>query len=125
MKNEYGATLDRNGYANSIIPFHDENTCFLCGGNGRGKMDRHEVFGGAYRDKSKRLGLWVHLCHDPCHMKKAHGDGKTERGLRYTAQSISMELYGWSVDDFRREFGKSYLEIPALHLLINWEGNNA
>ena len=36
MKNEYGVKLDRNGYAPSIIPGHDEYRCLLCGKNGMG-----------------------------------------------------------------------------------------
>lgn len=108
MKNEYGVELDRNGYAPSIIPYHDELCCFICDGNGNGKMDRHEIFGGAYRDKSKRLGLWVYLCHDPCHMKRAHGNRGYQQMLRNTAQSFAMEKYGWTKEDFIREFGKNY-----------------
>ena len=57
--------LDKNGYAPSIVTF-DTNCCFLCGGQDE-KLDRHECFGGAMREKSKRLGLWVPLCHNRCH----------------------------------------------------------
>lgn len=65
MKNEFGACLDKNGYAPSIVTF-DTDCCFLCGGQDE-KLDRHECFGGAMREKSKRLGLWVPLCHVRCH----------------------------------------------------------
>lgn len=34
VNNEHGVKLDRNGYAPSIIPGHDERRCFLCGRNG-------------------------------------------------------------------------------------------
>ena len=29
--------------------------------------------------------------------------------LKQIAQRTAMETYGWSIDDFIREFGKSYL----------------
>lgn len=46
MTNEYGARLDRNGYAPSIVQeYMDE--CFICRANGyRDKLDRHEIFTG-------------------------------------------------------------------------------
>lgn len=101
--------LDRNGYAPSIIPGHDEHMCWLCARNGNGKMDRHEVFGGAYRAKSKRLGLWVHLCHDDCHLNGVHKSATQASFLKAEAQREAMERYGWSREDFIREFGKNYI----------------
>lgn len=59
MLNEYGETLDRNGYAPSIV--QDIDGCYFCARQD-GKLDRHEIFHGAYRQKSKALGLWVTLC---------------------------------------------------------------
>lgn len=109
-KNEYGATLDRNGYAASIM--QDDERCYLCGQYGGDRMDRHEVFGGAFRDKSKRLGLWVLLHHDPCHVygkHAVHQDAEVNRRLKAEAQQAAMEYYHWTVADFIREFGKNYL----------------
>ena len=79
MKNEFGVVLDRNGYAPSILqrgrrgicggedaPGH----CYCCGRReGRGfleRLERHEPWGAANRQKSKALGLWVTLCRE-CH----------------------------------------------------------
>ena len=101
--------LDRNGYAPSIIPKHSAERCWWCGANGRGKMDRHEVFGGAYREKSKRLGLWVHLCHDSCHLNGVHKHAEWARLTKEEAQQQAMETFGWTIEDFIREFGKNYL----------------
>lgn len=101
--------LDKNGYAPSIIPLHDENMCYLCGRNGNGKMDRHEVFGGPYRAKSKRLGLWVYLCHDSCHLNGVHKDASIANELKAEAQGHAMSEYGMNEYYFIREFGKSYL----------------
>lgn len=100
--------LDKNGYSPSIIPFHSSTQCWLCDCNGRGKMDRHEVFGGAYRAKSKRLGLWVHLCHDDCHLNGVHKSARTAEFLKAEAQYHAMKEFGWTTEDFIREFGKNY-----------------
>ena len=107
--------MDKNGYAPSIMqdtvfePF-----CYLCGANGAlDKLDRHEIYGGSNREKSKRLGLWVLLCHNDCHIfgpMAAHNNASTALRLKQEAQRRAMEAYGWSTEDFIREFGKNYLE---------------
>lgn len=105
--------LDRNGYSASILQDDPIPHCFLCGRSGYVKLDRHEVFGGAYRQKSKRLGLWVLLCHHECHLfgpHSAHQDAATAMTLKRLAQRAAMLRYTWSVADFRLEFGKNYLE---------------
>ena len=101
---------DRYGYGPSIMQ-DDISFCYLCGRQDR-KLDRHEPFGGAYRDKSKALGLWIVLCHDDCHEGRngAHGDPAVNYRLRQEAQKAAMEKYGWSTEDFIREFGKNRLE---------------
>ncbi len=103
--NEYGVTLDRNGYAPSIIP--SVEGCFWCGRKD-GKLDRHEVFHGAYREKSKALGLWVNMCHE-CHMRLHHKDAQIDATLKKEGQCAAMALYGWGVSEFRRRFEKNYL----------------
>lgn len=100
---------DKNGYAPSIISGHSDTQCWLCGCNGRGKMDRHEVFGGAYREKSKRLGLWVNLCHDGCHLNGVHKNAYDANLLKEDAQYCAMTKLGWTKEDFIREFGKNYM----------------
>lgn len=99
-----------NGYSPSIIPGHDESCCWLCGANGRGKMDRHEIFHGPYRSKSKALGLWVHLCHSDCHLNGVHRHGGVDRELKAEGQRRAMEVYGWTTEDFIREFGRNYID---------------
>ena len=94
MKNEYGVRLDRNGYAPSIIPGHGEYCCLLCGKNRY--IERHEVFGGAYRAKSKAYGLWVHLC-ESCHRTGSdavHSTGGA--AVKERAQRAAMAAYGWT-----------------------------
>lgn len=113
MTNERGVKLDRNGYAPSIIPGHDERRCFLCGRNGAADhLDRHEVFGGANRQRSKADGLWVHLCHASCHQGDGgvHSSVKLSRALQAKAQRCAMRAYGWTVDDFRARYRNNYID---------------
>ena len=99
--------MDANGYNPSILQ-SDLTHCFRCNGRHR-KLDRHEIFGGANRAKSKRLGLWVMLCHEECHLNGVHKHPDEMRELREIGQRQAMVTYGWTVDDFRREFGKNYI----------------
>ena len=107
-KNEYGAALDRNGYAPSIVPGHGEWQCYGCGRNQN--LERHEIFGGAFRRKSKEYGLWVHLC------PRCHREGEEavhRRGgywLKADGQFAAMATYGWDTEEWRRRFGKNYLD---------------
>ena len=113
MKNIYGATLDRNGYAPSIIGDHNEYRCKLCARNGTAvHLDRHEIFGGGLREKSKRYGLWVHLCGWSCHRGNngVHRNRRIDLALKREAQKKAMEEYGWGVDEFRAVFRNNYLD---------------
>jgi hypothetical protein len=107
MRNEYGESLDRNGYAISLFDLYS-GTCFVCGRSDRA-LQRHEIYHGAYRDKSKALGLWVQLC-DVCHDRLHHRDARIDRQIKEYAQRVAMNQYGWTVAEFRKRFGKSYLE---------------
>lgn len=115
MKNEFGEKLDRNGYAPSIMQ-QDESCCFLCkceAGYGFNELQRHEAFGGALREKSKRLGLWCWLHGNTCHEngpQAVHQNAQSARYVKACAQRAAMDTYGWSVEDFIREFGRNYLD---------------
>lgn len=100
--------MDRNGYNTSLLQT-DLTRCFLCGRRDR-KLDRHEVWGGAYREKSKATGMWVMLCHEDCHegRKGVHQNPERAHELRQLGQMALMEN-GWTVEDVRREFGKNYI----------------
>lgn len=91
-----------------------ERTCYLCGRNGaKDHLDKHHIFGGAYRNKSEHYGLTVYLCHDRCHENGEHAvhrDAGVMRELRQYGQRKAMEENGWTVGDFIREFGKNYLD---------------
>lgn len=98
--------LDRNGYGLSLLQ-DDESRCYLCG-NRAGKLDRHEIYGASNRKKSKELGFWVTLCHEPCH-RLAHGDRAVMDLLHFRGQIAAMNTYGWSKEDFRNVIGRNYL----------------
>lgn len=105
MKSDFLAPLDRNGYAESIV--QDVPGCWFCCTR-CGKLDRHEIYHGAYRRKSKAYGLWVLLCHD-CHMTLHQSDAALDAVLKRQGQRIAMQHYAWSTADFRSRFGKNYL----------------
>lgn len=106
MKNEYGITLDRNGYAPSVIDVYDDHKCFKCWKSG--DLARHEVFHGGNRTKSKALGLWVRLC-PACHERLHQKDGELDAELKREGQIAAMRYYCWTIDDFRERFGKNYI----------------
>lgn len=90
-----------------------EKRCFLCGANGADDpLDLHHIFGAANRKKSTKYGLTVYLCHNRCHIfggMSVHQNAKTNMRLKRYGQLKAMQENQWSVDDFIREFGKSYL----------------
>lgn len=123
MTNEFGAKLDRAGYAPSIMQqtTHGRCCCYLCGKPaGYEKMDRHEPYGGALRQKSKELGLWVLLHHWGCHEGpgSVHAGGDAARELRADAQRAAMLRYGWTREKWIEEFGKSELSEEECRRLI-------
>ena len=95
-------------YADSIMQ-SDHSCCYNCRRCDQ-KLDRHEIFGGAYRKKSASMGLWVSLCHDRCHLNGVHIDGDFMRRLRAEGQKMAMVWYGMTTEQFIREFGKNYID---------------
>lgn len=91
----------------------EERRCWLCGRNDPSDpLERHHIMGGAYRKKSEKYGLVVYLCGNMCHRNgrgAVHRNGDQMRRLRRYGQLKAMQEQGWTEDDFRREFGKSYL----------------
>lgn len=103
MENEYGVRLDSNGYAPSLLNTGDG--CYICERNLT--TQRHEIFHGPYREKSKQYGLWINVCHY-CHYQIHNGDGRMNKYLKCDGQKAAMERYEWTVQDFRERFGKNY-----------------
>lgn len=97
---------------NSILDTPDADGrlhCFSCGKTQ--PLECHHVFGGALRSKSEQYGLTVHLCN-ACHNtppRGVHHNAAAMRALKAVAQRRAMAAYGWSTDDFIREFGKNYI----------------
>lgn len=88
--------------------------CFLCGRNGsEDPLDRHHIFGGAYRGKSEQYGLVVYLCHERCHIfgkYAAHRNAEIMRYLCRYGQEKAMRENHWTAEEFIKEFGKDYRE---------------
>ena len=86
----------------------DMNHCYCCGATRC--LEKHHIFGGAFRKKSERLGLTVRLCHN-CHNEPplgVHHNAEQMLLLHQAGQQTAMATYGWSTDDFIQEFGKNY-----------------
>ncbi len=104
MTNEYGEALDRNGYAETILP---SSGCYICARTNL-PLQRHEIFHGPYRKKSKAYGCWVNLCYE-CHAEVHHSNLLSLR-LKRIAQQRAMNKYSLTVSDFRKIFGKNFKE---------------
>lgn len=72
---------------------------------------RHEVFFGANRQKSIEYGLVVFLTPAMHNMsnKGVHFNREFDLQLKRIGQAAAMKKYGWTVDEFRKIFGKSFL----------------
>lgn len=88
--------------------------CWLCGRNGmQDPLDRHHIFGGPYRDKSEKYGLVVDLCHSRCHIfgkNAVHQSKDTMQRLREYGQRKAMKEQGWTIAQFRQQFGRNYID---------------
>ncbi|MBP5720442.1 MAG: hypothetical protein J6W82_05200 [Bacteroidales bacterium] len=97
----------KSKYVPSILQRHEG--CYLCWRTDR-KLDRHEVFPGAYRQKSKEDGLWVLLCHEDCHEgpNGVQYNAERARKLKKIAQLAAMKKYGWTIEQWRERYGKDW-----------------
>lgn len=107
-----------------------DGRCFLCGRDGKeDPLDWHHIFGGAAdREKCERYGLKVRLCHGRCHIFgefAAHNNAGTAKTLRRWGQKKAMVELGWDVDDFRREFGRNYLDDEELEEIARIQEEDA
>ena len=91
--------------------------CWLCGRNGQqDRLDRHHIFGAYNRNKSEKYGAVVLLCHERCHIfgqNAVHQNKETMQMLHEWGQRKVMKEQGWTIEDFRNEFGKNYLEVET------------
>lgn len=94
--------------AESIMPFDTAGRCYIC--RRICHTEEHHIFGGGMRKLSEQYGLKVHLCHW-CHNEPprgVHHNAENNRRLKASAQSRSMYIYGWSIDEWRKLFRKDY-----------------
>lgn len=96
----------------SIIHDLEERTCLVCGAVGNTHI--HEVFFGrtGNRDLSIKYGLCVNLCprHHNASNEGVHFNKTLDNRLKSFTQKKAMEYYGWTVDEFRKIFGKNHLD---------------
>lgn len=89
--------------------------CFLCGRNGsQDRLERHHIFGGKNRCHSEYYGLVVYLCGNQCHRlgpEAAHRNKETAKMLHQYGQKKFMREQNASVEDFRRLFGRNYIDL--------------
>ena len=88
--------------------------CFLCGRNGAGDpLERHHIFGGANRKLSEKYGLVVYLCGSRCHRDgkyAVHQNRETADMIHRYGQKKAMSENGWTKEEFRKIFGRNYIE---------------
>ena len=73
------------------------------------------------RSKADDYDLWVWLCHNRCHIfgkDAVHNNKDADRLVQRWAQKKAMYENKWTVDDFRREFGRNYLEDEDVRELL-------
>ncbi|MBQ4443792.1 MAG: hypothetical protein II896_03925 [Clostridia bacterium] len=90
--------------AKSIIS--NQRICYLCGSTQW--MERHHIFGGAFRQKSEHYGLWVYLCHY-CHNEPPNGVHHNRERMDYLRR-IGQHAFEKAYPDkpFAAEFGRNY-----------------
>jgi hypothetical protein len=100
---------------NKSILQKDNDYCFICKRHRQaifGGLDLHHIFNSHNKKNSEKYGLLVYLCHYDCHIfgdKSVHKNNKVNLALKQYAQKKAMEYYGWSIEEFRKVFGKNYL----------------
>lgn len=98
--------------AKSIIQ-EDKSYCFLCGMNANLEpLECHHIFNGSNRKWSEKYGLTVYLHGNKCHKfgkDSVHVNAEIRNALQAQTQRIAMKHYKWTVEDFRRIFGRSWV----------------
>lgn len=85
-----------------------EKECIVCGTTYN--LHDHHIFFGSRRKQSEKRGLKVWLCANHHNMSNdgVHHNRVLDLKLKRFAQKYYEENYG-TREDFRKEFGKSYL----------------
>lgn len=87
----------------------NEKRCLICGTTAN--LQRHHIFGASNRQKSEDHGCWCWLClrHHTGSNQSVHRDQEMNLELKERCQFALESRHGWSRDQFREVFGKSYL----------------
>lgn len=80
-------------------------TCEICGAKA---TETHHIFNGALRQKSEKYGATIQICRE-CH-EHIHKNYKFRHKLKAEYQKQIMKKYKMTIEDFRAEFYKNYLE---------------
>ena len=86
----------------------DIDHCIFTGSN---RVERHHIFGGANRKRSEKYGFVVPLRPD-LHPNGVFADRSNAKAIDTRLKQMSQRYYENYIgtrDDFRQEFGKSYL----------------
>jgi len=101
---------------NKSILQRDINRCYLCGEPAAyyDPLAMHHIFGGcnSIRNKAEEDGLVVYIHNNKCHIygeNAVHVNGEVNRALKAEAQRAVMEKNGWTVEQFRARYYKSYI----------------
>lgn len=87
----------------------NERECFVC--HDTRTLHKHHIYGGiGRRSKSEELGCWVYLCpfHHNASDNGVHFNHELDLRLKQICQRLFEETH--SRAEFRRYFGRSYLE---------------
>lgn len=87
-----------------------EKECYVTGSTDNLHL-HHVIYGNGLRRLSEKYGLTVWLRADWHNMSDygVHFNKGLDNKLKRVAQKKAMQYYGWSVDDFIKIFGKSYI----------------
>lgn len=88
----------------------DLNQCYVCGS--KTQLEYHHIMNGSNKKKSEEYGLIVRLCRKHHTGSEGVHTFPQERmiPLKAEAEKRWCEVYGKTIEDFIREFGKNYLE---------------
>ena len=87
-----------------------KGVCYLCGAHGFTEV--HHVYeGNGRRALSEKFGLKIDAC-PWCHRlakNSVHKDAARANKLKAEVQAVAMAYYGWTAEQFRELFRKSYI----------------
>lgn len=96
-------SMTRNGYINEPLLDTESGVCYICGFHGDCAV--HEIYPGASRATSKRIGAYVWLCPKCHNLVHVHSDFAI-RHLKKPFQDKYLETH--SREEFRKLIGRFY-----------------